>query len=141
MFIYNFTRLIEFPSQCKTGDYIIGVLGSDVSFNEIKNFSQGKTVGTQTITVKKFNSIDDVTNCHILFVSFSKTKELAIIISKIEKYNTLLITEKNGATSNGSIINFVILDDKLKFEVNPDNALKFQIKLSTKLTEMAYKLI
>jgi len=35
----------------------------------------------------------------------------------------------------------VVIDDKLKFEIKPNNAEKYKIKLSSKLTEMAYKLV
>jgi hypothetical protein len=61
------------------------------------------------------------------------------IIQQLSSKNTLVITEKNGAIEQGSAINFVVIGDKLKFELSPGNATKYDIKISSKLNEMAYK--
>jgi hypothetical protein len=140
MFIYNFSRLIEWPSNYKSGPFIIGVLGSSSTFDELESFVMGKNVGTQPISVIKFASSANISNCHILFITFNKTKELPIIVPQLQGRSTLLITEKNNAIENGSAINFTVIDDKLKFEFKPENATKYQIKLSSKLNEMAYKI-
>jgi len=140
MFIYNFSRLIEWPSNYKTGPFIIGFVGSSFTYEQMLAFSAGKSVGAQAISVQKFATIDDISTCHILFIPFSKTKDMVNILTKIQGKSTLIISEKNGAITSGSAINFIIFDDKLKFEFKPENATKYQIKVSSKLNEMAYKL-
>jgi hypothetical protein len=140
MFIYNFSRLIEWPTNYKSGPFIVGVLGSSSTFDELESFTVGKNVGQQPISVVKFSSSEDISNCHILFVTFSKTKELPNILAKLQGRSTLIISEKNGAIENGSAINFTIIEDKLKFEFKPENATKYQIKFNSKLNEMAYKI-
>jgi hypothetical protein len=116
------------------------ILGSSSTFDELESFVMGKNVGTQPISVIKFASSANISNCHILFITFNKTKELPIIVPQLQGRSTLLITEKNNAIENGSAINFTVIDDKLKFEFKPENATKYQIKLSSKLNEMAYKI-
>lgn len=140
MFIYNFSRLIEWPASYKSGPFIIGFVGSSSTFEQMESFSIGKNVGSQPISVQKYATIADISTCHILFVPFSKTKEMANIVAKIQGKSTLIITEKNGAINDGAALNFVVVDDKLKFEFKPDNAVKYQLKVSSKLNEMAYKL-
>jgi hypothetical protein len=140
MFIYNFSRLIEWPASYKSGPFIIGFVGSSTTFEQMEAFSVGKSVGSQPISVQRFATIADISTCHILFVPFSKTKEMVNILAKLQGKSTLIITEKNGAINDGSALNFVVIDDKLKFEFKPDNAVKYQIKVSSKLNEMAYKL-
>ena len=140
MFIYNFSRLIEWPSTYKTGPFVIGVYaGSSAILGELKTYTTGKKVGSQPIAVKSFSSPAEISTCHILLVPFSSTKQMANILPKIASKSTLLITEKGGAISSGSAINFVILGNSLKFELSPANATKYGIKLSSKLSEMAYK--
>lgn len=94
IFIYNFTRLIEWPVEYKSGDFVIGVLGSSDVYIETKNYVSGKTVGNQQIVVKNISSIDDANKCHILFVSYGKTKEIPNIIEKFGNLKTLIISEK-----------------------------------------------
>jgi len=137
MFIYNFTRLIDWPN--KSGDFIIGVIGNNEVFDALSNYTQGKKVGLQNIVVRQFKEPTDITPCHILFVGFSKTKSLTEILKIVNDNHILIITEKTGAIQMGSAINFVIVGDKLKFEIKIDNATKYGLKVSSKLAEMAVK--
>ena len=139
MFIYNFSRLIEWPSSYKSGSFVIGIFGSSAIANELNSYTTGKKVGTQAITVQELRSIDEISKCHILFVPFSRTKQLGQIVAKINNMSTLLITEKNGAIDLGSAINFLTVGDKLKFEIKQTNASRYGIKVSSKLQEMAFK--
>jgi hypothetical protein len=139
MFIYNFSRLIEWPANYKSGPFIIGVLGASTTLSELETYTVNKTVGTQPIQVKKFNEVSEIGVCHILFVPFSKTKQLSLINQTLGNKSTLIICEKNGAIEEGAAVNFVVVGDKLKFEIKPSNAESKQIKLSSKLSEMAFK--
>jgi hypothetical protein len=137
MFIYNFSRLIEWPMAYKTGPFIIGVLGSSTVADELEVYAMGKKVGTQDIQIKRYKTVQEIATCHILFIPFSRTKQLAEIQSALQGKNTLLITEKNGALGEGAAINFVILADKIKFELQTENVTKYGLKYSSKLLEMA----
>ncbi len=140
MFIYNFSRLIEWPSNYKSGQFIIGVLGSSPTYNELLKYTAGKSVGNQPISVKKFNSVAEITTCHILFVPFAKTKTMSTSMQMFTNKSTLLVTEKNGAIDDGAAVNFLVVGNTLKFELKPSNATKYKIRMSSKMNEMAYKL-
>jgi hypothetical protein len=139
MFIYNFSRLIEWPASYKTGPFIIGVMGSSSIVEELKSYTMGKSVGSQPIMVKTFKNATEISACHILFIPFSETRQMQNILPQLASKNSLVITEKNGALEQGSAINFLVIGDKLKFELSPSNATKYDIKISSKLNEMAYK--
>ncbi len=139
MFIYNFSRLIEWPPAYKSGSFIIGVFGTSNVADELDAYTSGKKVGVQTITVQRLKSVDEISKCHILFVPFSRTKQLPEIVGKINSLSTLLITEKKGAIDLGATINFLIVGDKLKFEYKQANASKQGIKVSSRLQEMSFK--
>lgn len=135
VFIYNFTRLIEWPSDYKSGDFTIGVIGSSEVFNELKNYTASKMVGAQPIKVVKFNATAEVTKCHIIFVAYGKTKELTEIKSKLG--STLIVTENKTAIEKGATVNFLIIDDKLKFELKTSNATSAGLKVHSNLENMA----
>lgn len=139
MFIYNFSRLIEWPANYKSGPFVIGVIGTSATLTELQNYTANKTVGSQQIMIKKFESATEIGVCHILFVPFAKTKMLPEITQGLGSKSTLIICEKNGATDEGAAINFIVVADKLKFEIKPSNASSKSINMSSKLSEMAYK--
>jgi hypothetical protein len=137
LFIYNFSRLIEWPANYRTGNFIIGVLGSTEIATELETYTKGKKVGSQNIQVVRYKTPAEIQNCHIIFISFSRTKQMAEVIPVLKGKSTLIISEKSGALVEGSAINFIVTEDKLKYEINADNASKFGIKFSAKLQEMS----
>ncbi len=139
MFVYNFSRLIEWPATYKTGPFVIGVLGNGEISSELNTYTTGKKVGTQNIVVKQYKEPAEIDKCHILFVTFGKTKGLQELINALGNKSTLIITEKNGTIEEGAAINFLVVGDKLKFEISQKNAEKNGIKYSAKLIEMAFK--
>lgn len=138
-FIYNFiSKYIEWPDANKSGDFLIGVLGgSNQIISELNNMATTKTVGNQKIVIKKFNSPAEISFCHVLYIDESKSNELSNVLNKIGSNPTLVITNKEGLAKTGAAINFVIVDNKQKFELNQNNATKRGLKVSADLTKLA----
>ncbi len=137
IFIYNFTKYIEWPASYTSGNFIIGVIGQSPLINELNNLSKSKKVGNQPIVITKFNSVSEISKCNILFVPKNKSSELNDVINKLKSTSTLIITEKEGLAKQGAGINFVIVDNKQKFELNKTNISKYNLKVSTSLTNLA----
>ena len=129
--------MIEWPAAYRTGDFVIGILGTAEVAGELESYTKGKKVGTQNILIMRYKTPAEIQQCHILFVPFVRTKQLSEVIATLGSKSTLIITEKTGALGEGSAINFVILEDRMKFELKPENANKYGIKFSAKLQEMS----
>jgi hypothetical protein len=138
MFIFNFSRLVEWPVAYRSGAFTIGILGSSTVADELELYTKGKKVGSQDVQIVHYKAIEDLNLCHILFVPFSKSKQLPDILRITQGKSILIVTEKSGALTEGSSINFIIQEDKLKFEMKAENASKRGIKISSKLEEMAF---
>src|SRR4030042_3322637 len=137
LFIYNFSRLIEWPASDRTGNFVIGTLGTTEVATELETYTKGKKVGTQNIEIIRYKTPAEIQNCHILFVPFARTKQVSEVLAALKGKSTLIITEKSGGLDEGAAINFIIVQDKMRFELKPENATKFNIKFSSKLHEMA----
>lgn len=137
LFIYNFSRLIEWPANYRTGPFVIGIMGTSEVAGELEAYTRGKKVGSQDISIIRYKTPQEIATCHILFVPLAKTKQVTEILGILNGKSTLIITEKSGALDEGSAINFLIIQDKMKFELKPENASKYGIKFSSKLQEMA----
>jgi len=138
VFTLNFIRYIGWPDDAKQGDFVIGVVKNSKIADWLVKQSGGKKFGYQNVVIKEFNSVDEVTDCQVLYVSssvnFSRHSET--LFSKIGK-SSLVITESEGATKHGSVINFVVRDNNLKFEIHDLNAKNLGLSISSKLSNMA----
>ncbi len=138
MFIYNFSKLVKWPSSYSQGNFVIGVIGESDTYSALLEFTKNKRVGPQTILVKKFNDTKDITDCHILFVSSDKNSKMNEIVAKIKTQNSLVISETKGSIKSGSAIDFLIVDNKLRYQINISNAEKYNLVVSKSLVDLAY---
>lgn len=137
VFIYSFTKYVQWPAEYDQGDFEITVLGDSPMLSELKKLSEIKKVGNRTIKVTKLGSSADIKKCNILFVPADKSNQLSEVLAKIGSNSTLVITEQAGMAAKGSAINFVIRDGKIAFELNQGAMTKQGLKASTELTRLA----
>jgi hypothetical protein len=137
VFIYNFTKYIQWPTEQQAGDFVIGVLGNSSISADLEKMAMNKTVGTQKIVVKKFKSVSEIADCHILFIPSNSNVSFDDVQNKFKGKPTLLITEKTGLAQKGSGINFVLQDNKWKFELNEAATQSAGLKVSKELSKLA----
>jgi hypothetical protein len=137
LFIFSFTRYVQWPETHNQGDFEIFVLGDTPLTEELKVMAQAKKVGDRNIKITKVNSVAEIKKCNILFVPASKSAQLADVIAKISTQPTLIVTEENGLGAKGSNINFVVRDGKLAFELNQTSTAKQNLKVSNELSRLA----
>jgi hypothetical protein len=138
VFIYNFTRYVEWPADYQTGNFIINMYGTNAAMlSELNTMAKTKTVGAQKIEIRNTTTLDGIGKCNILYVTPDVSTPLADILAKIKGKSTLLVTEKAGFAKQGSAINFVVVDNRQKFELNKANAEKNNLKVSAQLVTLS----
>lgn len=137
IYIYNFTKYIQWPANKQSGDFVIGVYGKSQMQNELNEMAATRSVGGQKIIVKEINAPSDALGCHVLFIPQGKSEVLDDVQSKLAGSATLVITEKPGMAKQGSAINFVIVGGKLKYELNKASIDKAGLKVMPDLIKLA----
>jgi len=137
IFIYNFTKYIEWPKTYRNGDFVIGVIGKSPLYQELVKMAMTKKVANQPLKIIRYNSIKDLHKCHILYISKGDSFEIGEVIKQIKSNSTLIITEKSGLADQGAGINFVVKNNRLKFELNKNNVEKHKLKISSNLEALA----
>jgi hypothetical protein len=134
--IYRFTKYIDWPQDKKTGDFIIGIVGDSRLYEELRNFTANKTVGSQKIVVKRISSATNYDNCHILFVCEDESGSVKKIAALTAGAPVLLLSESEGLARRGSCINFMIIDEHLKLEINKNNIAQRNLGIASELLSL-----
>lgn len=137
-FIYNFTKFFDWPDSKSSGDFVIGVLGSDDLYDELSSYTKGKKVILQDIKVKRYNKPGQVSSCHILYVGEDLTDALPSVKDQTGS-NTLVISDEEGGIEKGAALNFVLMGNRLKYEFAPSHAMDQGLKFSSRIRDMAAK--
>jgi hypothetical protein len=139
LYIYNFSRLIQWPAGNQTGDFVIGVIGDEDLYKSLLTYVANKKVGSQPIVIKKFDDPESLPRCQIIFIGNGKVSSFDDVIGRLRGSNSLIITEKKGMVNMGSAIDFFLDQDKLKFVINSENASKYSLTVSKSLEDMAFR--
>lgn len=141
IFIYNFSKYIEWPSDKAGDDFVISVVGNNTAYREMLGIMEKKKmIKNRNLVVKKCNSIEEVQHSDVVFVTKYEKMEPTELTAMLNSQGTLVITEHDNMAANGSHINFIITDDsKIGFELNSQSAEKAGLKVSSSLAGLAKK--
>lgn len=142
LYIYNFATLIDWPTEYRKGDFIIGVYGSKEGvYDNLKMKFEGKAIGSQEIVVKSFSSSSQISKTHILYVTPKNSSQISSLNSQFKGKSTLIVTEKDGNLNKGAAINFVVKGTSQKFEINKSNAKKHKLIIADRLLNLAVNVV
>ncbi|PLX14892.1 MAG: hypothetical protein C0599_17860 [Salinivirgaceae bacterium] len=133
LFLYNFTKYIEWPASKQGGDFVIGVLGNSPIKKELDIIASKKRIDNQPIKVKVFKSISDIGSCHVLFIPPGKSASLPEVNKKVEGKGILVITDKPGLGKKGAGINYVLKGGHQDFEINKGAIKDQSLKVNSSL--------
>ncbi len=137
-YLYKFAGYIDWPEGTfARGDtpITIAIMGDDQLADALAQYVSGRTVNNRPLTVKKQTGDDLPDGIHILFIARSETARLRATGRLMRP--TLIVTESESTLTQGSTINFLVSDGRVRFEVSLENAEKRRLKLSSGLLRVA----
>lgn len=140
MFVYNFTKYIQWPPGSNANEFVIGVYGSSPFTSELNNLVSGKRVGQRTISVITVKSTDEALSCQILIIPASQAGNLKKIVEALKGKPVLIVCESEGSSKKGASISLFLDEDddgKTKFEINKSAILGDGLILSQSLLGLA----
>ncbi|HKW67293.1 MAG TPA: YfiR family protein [Terriglobales bacterium] len=139
-FLYNFAKFVEWPSPAFPGSsapFRICVLGRDPFGDVLTNVVQGKSISGHAILSMHLQSPAEARSCHVLFLSQSDPETLKQGLDRLRGLPILTVGESADFLALGGMINFVLEEDRVRFEINLEAAERHRLKLSSKLLAVA----
>jgi len=137
-FIYHFATFVQWPeAPTPAGAFTVAVLGADAVAEELEAFLPGREIQGRPMQVRRLRSIDETDDADVLFIGPDRNFGLAELIRKVESRPMLVVTDAPGALKDGAIINFQVVDDRVRFEISLPAAERAGLELSSRLLSAA----
>ena len=139
-FLFNFPQFVEWPTRAfrdASAPIIIGVLGDDPFGHYLDELVQGEKIGERPLVVQRFRRVEDVTDCHILFVSHSEARQFERILARLRDRTVLTVGEDEGFERAGGMVRFTLENNKVRLRINPEAAKAGELTISSKLLRLA----
>jgi hypothetical protein len=139
-FLYKFVGYIDWPSAAfarPDTPVTIAVVGADPLAAELAQAVAGRTVNDRPVTVRRLKPGEALDGVHVLFVGKAENARLPQLAQAAQARSILTVSETDGALAQGSVINFVLAERRVRFEIALDSAEKSRLKLSSRLLAVA----
>jgi hypothetical protein len=140
IFLYNFAQFIEWPSDAfphADAPLIIGVLGDDPFGPYLDEATKNERVNNHPLSVRRFRNLNEIDECHILFISTSEKDKIKDICRKLVSTNTLTVGDSPNFTKQGGMIRFYSEENKTRIRINLIATKNAELTISSKLLRLA----
>jgi hypothetical protein len=143
-FLYKFAGYVEWPEgkfENAQAPIVIGVLGAEPIAEALLTLTAGRTIANRSMLIKRISIGDPINDLHILFIGDSQRSHLRELAPQLQAHSVLTVTESEDALAHGSIINFLIMNQRVKFDVSLESAEKSKLRLSSRLLAVAHEVL
>lgn len=140
VFLFNFTQFVEWPANAfpsANAPLVIGILGDDPFGSYLDELIRGEKINEHPLIARRFKNVEDIGECHILFVNIPEREELRETLEDLQYKNILTVGDANNFTRYGGMIRFATEANKIKIHVNLEPTKKANLTISSKLLRLA----
>jgi transcriptional regulator of aromatic amino acid metabolism len=119
---------------------VICVLGQDHFGGALDKVVSGERINSLPVTVKHVNAVEQAASCQILFIDRSEQRRLDSLLSALN-LGVLTVSDMPGFLNHGGMIEFQLINDRVRFEVNLSAAEKSGLSLSSDLLKVAVRVM
>jgi hypothetical protein len=137
-FLFHFAASNEWPAETKTGPFQMVVLENERLFLELIDKYALKPIGVQPLEIVFFRSPSDMNLSdapHLIYLESSEG--LGDFPKDWEDQPILIVTDADTGLANGSTINFVAVDRRLRYEINRKEAANKGLLLGSRILSWA----
>jgi hypothetical protein len=142
-FLLKFVQFIEWPQEAfqqSGGTLVITVAGSDAVQAGLVQLLADRAGQGRPIVVRPLKTADDAARTHILFIGADAKSQIEQYRASMGGRPVLVVTDSLNALERGSMINFLTVDRRIRFEIGLDNAEKVGLSVSSRLLSIATRI-
>lgn len=143
-YLFKFLGFVEWPQQAFEGaqaPLAVGVLGADALADELAAIVSSRQVDGRPVLVRRLRRDESPAHLHALFVGRGSHGRLAALLAQARGQALLTITEAADTPAEGSAINFIVVDNKVRFDVVLSTAEQMNVKVSARLLAVARRVL
>ena len=140
VYLYNFLLFITWPPS-ETEELVIGIVGDDPFGKAFREVEDTAVKGTaKKLLIKHFGryrSQEALGGCDILFISESEKGDFEKITATVKNRPVLTVGDSPGFLARGGMINLVIINDTVRWEIHRTRIEAARLKLTSQLLQSA----
>ena len=138
-FLFNFTKFIEWPESARHDSFRICTVAEPAFNAALDRTLTGETANGHPIVRVDPATPEAARTCQILFLGRVENDRVERWLTAVRGAPVLVVGESRAIWDRGGQINFVVDENRVKFDVNADAAAASGLTISSKLLRVARK--
>ncbi|HYD57113.1 MAG TPA: YfiR family protein, partial [Burkholderiales bacterium] len=130
-FLFKFPAFVEWPGRPGPEDpFVIAVAGAPEVAEELRMLARGRTLNGRPIAVREPADPQGAAGAHMVFVGGAAGARLPHFARALAGTSALLVAETPGALEHGAMLNFVVSEGRVRFDVAVDAAEASRLRIN-----------
>jgi len=139
-FLYKFPAYVDWRPGAfaqPSSPIVIGVAGDDAIAEALRVLVAERKAGERPVEIRPLEPGALPRGIHLLFVGRAASAQVPRLAPIAARRGVLLVTDYEGALDEGSAINLLVIDHRVRFEVSLDATERAGLKLSSRMLAVA----
>lgn len=136
VFLFNFTRFVEWPATTYAADdtpFVIGVLGHDPFGDSLDEAVKDEKVDSHPMVVRRLQSPAEIAGCQIVFLGRDSGVSLDALLAATKNHPVLTVGDGTDFAKRGGMMRFVVENSRVRLRVNLGAVRQAGLVVSSKL--------
>jgi len=137
VYLYNFAKFVRWPVAFHEGNINICIAGQPAYVGTLKKIVGGESIDGHPLSVKPVQKPEEEAGCDILFLDATVKDRLEGLLAASAGKPVLTVSDTPGFLDRGGMIQFVVVDQRVRFAVDLTPLKQSGIGLSSELLKVA----
>ena len=141
-YLFDFGKFIAWPPAPEAdAPFLICIIGDDPFGPVLDRTVAGESLRGRSVQDKRVLRPQDAIGCSILYISGSESSRLSKILSVLQEAPVLTVSDIPDFVRQGGMIQFVVREGRVRFEVNLASAHRSSLTMSSELLKVALEVV
>jgi hypothetical protein len=133
-FLYRFGGYVEWPPDAPTTpQFTIAVLGDDEVAAKLRKLLPGHYIKGRPAQVRRIRTIRELGDAQMLYIGAARAADVRTVTAATGALPVLIVTDEEHGLDDGGVINFMVVETHVRFEISLDAAARCGLKVSSDL--------
>jgi hypothetical protein len=139
-FLYRFTSYVAWPAEPSSSAPLeIAVLGAPSVAEALAHLLPEQRVDGRPLQLRAIDDVSQLGNAQVLYVGAGPSERLRAIVRALDSRPVLLVGDQEDALRAGAVLNFVLVDRRVRFEVSLTAAARTGLVIRAPLLSVAHR--
>jgi YfiR/HmsC-like len=139
-YLYRIVGYVGWPTGVSgSKPFTIAVLDAPGVARELQRLLPGHPINGGIAQVREITRVQDAGSAQVLYVGAGHADFLGALNWQVVSKSILFVTDEAGGLQSGSVLNFLNIDHRVRFEISLTAAERVHLKISSELLSIAIR--